>query len=422
MAKIWYCPSCGYEVRSRGRCHLCRQRLVASSLPELEEMEEEDEVGYRLEGWSDRDRGRLIEQLNATEVLHRFEEDELVVAADDEERTDDLVAEVAATAVGETGGQETAGGAGWRVGDASEVGVGATGGAPAGGAGEGGVDTSWLVSAVRLLADAARRLSADPTDMQADADVAEASAAVFLADSCAGVDPETWAAIGRVTRRLLAALGAEEALDDEIRIQGAVLVRLMEPVAAAGRGGAPAPATGTLAGAEAGAGGVPAPERGTLPADEETVYELPDWLPEQRVQLEVMLDEAGIVHEWDGGDLVVPAAAEETVESLFDAVGETALAGEDDDDGTERYHALEELFAAAGRLAGEPDDEGRAADFVFWVHEVEGPPPLGMDEVLWLRIMKDARALVQALEAGGGDLNALSTDAGALRDLLRSVV
>src|ERR1700683_4329647 len=97
MSKIWYCPNCGYEVTSGGRCHSCHDRLVASALPELEPGEDDDEVGYRLDRWSDRDRGRLIEQLNSSEILHRFEEDELVVAAEDESRVDDLVAEVAAT-------------------------------------------------------------------------------------------------------------------------------------------------------------------------------------------------------------------------------------------------------------------------------------------------------------------------------------
>src|ERR1700722_3137368 len=97
MSKIWYCPNCGYEVTSRGRCHSCHERLVASDLPELEGGDEDDEVGYRLDGWADRDRGRLIERHNASEILHRFEEDELIIAAEDESRVDDIVAEVPTT-------------------------------------------------------------------------------------------------------------------------------------------------------------------------------------------------------------------------------------------------------------------------------------------------------------------------------------
>ena len=33
--KIWYCSNCGYEVTNRGRCHACKERLVASELPQL---------------------------------------------------------------------------------------------------------------------------------------------------------------------------------------------------------------------------------------------------------------------------------------------------------------------------------------------------------------------------------------------------
>ena len=85
-------------------------------------------------------------------------------------------------------------------------------------------------AAVQLLADAARRLREDPTDMHADADVAEASATVFMVDSFSVADEETWAAVGRVTRRLLSALGADEALDDEIRTEAAILDKLLAPL------------------------------------------------------------------------------------------------------------------------------------------------------------------------------------------------
>ena len=61
--KVWYCDNCGYEVNSRGRCHSCGERLVASSLPELESGPDDDEVGYRLDLWDDPTRARLIEAL-----------------------------------------------------------------------------------------------------------------------------------------------------------------------------------------------------------------------------------------------------------------------------------------------------------------------------------------------------------------------
>ena len=83
----------------------------------------------------------------------------------------------------------------------------------------------------RDLYDAARVLREDPTDMQADVALGESSAAVFAADSLPDLDEDQLAAVGRVTRRLLGALGADEALEDEIRHQAEVLCRLLAPAA-----------------------------------------------------------------------------------------------------------------------------------------------------------------------------------------------
>jgi hypothetical protein len=382
MNKVWYCPNCGYEVGSRGRCHQCRERLVASALPELQAGDEDDdEVGYRLEEWTDRDRGRLITRLNEREILHRFEGDELVVAADDEERVDDLTAEIIADPRGDLSGLAGS--------DDADDGPAA-----------GGDDEEWMGEALRKLVDAARRLRRDPTDMNADADVAEVSTAVFMADRFSDTDPETWAAVGRVTRRLLAALGADEALEDEIRDEAGILAVLLTPIVGDGTAG-------------------PTIEPGT----EETVYELAEWLPEQRAQLGLLLEEAGIAYEWDDDDLIVPADREGEAEALFGRVG--TVGGQDDDDdsddGEARYHAIEELFAAADRLANSPSDEQRAADTSARIADAIGPPPIGFDEVHWFRIMTAARALAETIDADH-DEQAIFDDATALRDLLRSVV
>ena len=153
---------------------------------------------------------------------------------------------------------------------------------------------------------------------------------------------------------------------------------------------------------------------------EQTVYELPEWSPEQRAQLGVLLDEAGIAYEWEGGDVVVPAEREQEVERLFARVGGPSEDG-DEDGGEARYHAIEELFAASGRLAGDPTDEDRAAAVMIWVHETEGPPPLGFDEVYWLRIMSRAKNLAEAID-GGHDPDQIGEEASALHGLLRTVV
>ncbi|MHB1929981.1 MAG: hypothetical protein ACYCUG_11285 [Acidimicrobiales bacterium] len=331
--------------------------------------DEEDEDGYDLDGWSGPARGRLIIALIEAGIEHRFEDEELIVAVDDEERTDDLVAAIVAGAPAE--GADVPGDEG----------------------DEEPVADDALLAEVELLRSAAQRLSEDPTDMQADGDVAQASAAVFAADDSFATDPDTWAAVGRVTRRLLAALGAEEALEDEIRVQAAILANLLDPVAG-----------DELAGSDGA-------------AEEDSVYELPEWLPEQRAQLSLLFEQEGIAHRWEKGDLVVPAATEAAVEALFDRV-EGVPTDEDDE---ARYRALEELFAAADRFVNDPNNKSRAAEVVRAVTEADGPTPVGLDDAQWWTIRTRARTLADALEHGGNPEVAFG-EATTLRDLLRALV
>jgi hypothetical protein len=398
MTRIWYCPNCGYEVTSRGRCHLCHDKLLASDLPQLDTGDDEDEVGYRLDRWSDRARGILIDRLNDLGLLHRFEDDELVVAAEDESTVDDLVADVAEAAVAADDGDDDTDP---DLGDEPGEGLQANGLGSSNRTGDGPTVDPALMSSVQMLANAARRLRADPTDMHADADVAEASAGVFMSDGFGGADAETWAAVGRVTRRLLGVLGADEALETEISGEAAVLDQLLTPLLT-GR-----PAAAHPLGEQDGEG-------------EQTVYELPDWLPEQRARLGLLLDDAGIAFEWDHDDLVVPSDREEAVEEIFTEIED----GEDDEDGDggeARYQAIAELFAASGRLAADPADEERAAAVIQWIHESAGPAPLGMDQVYWLQIVSTARSLEANLQ-GDEDVEQIAEQAGALQALLRTVV
>jgi hypothetical protein len=253
-----------------------------------------------------------------------------------------------------------------------------------------------VTAALRLLKTASARLREDPTDMHADSDVAEASSAVFGADSYPGADADTWSAIGRVTRRLLAVLGAEEALEDEIRKEAGVLVVLLLPVL----GEEP---VGTTV--------------GETDESEQTVYELPEWSPEQRAELMLSLQQAGIPFEWEMDELIVPADRESEVEDLFSQVG----GGSGDEDDESRYQAVAELFAASGRLASDPTDEERAALVAHWIRESEGPPLLGMDEVDWLMIMKQAHTVSGAIETDA-DADLLREEASSLHEILRKVV
>ncbi|HWG73258.1 MAG TPA: hypothetical protein VG184_04285 [Acidimicrobiales bacterium] len=444
--KVWFCAGCGYEVTSRGRCFRCRERLVASPLAELPVGAEDDEVGYRLGDWEPAGRGRLIVALIRANVEHRFDDEELIVAADDEARTDDLLAELQTVLAVEAAaeGSDTP----------DEDGLARVPPADGGDTGPGDdvvVDEEMTarderaLAAVEQLYGAAKRLLEDPTDMEADADVAEASAGVFGTEEFYGVDVEGWAAVGRVTRRLLGALGADEALEDEIRTQAGVLVKLLgplvDPTAATptghvGAGGSStrdllAESTAALPEGRRDHGAAPPGEHGDPTAAEpgdgdtgdgadEIVYELPDWLPEQRANLSVMLDAAGIPHSWDGGDLVVAGAREGDVDALFDRI-EAGQATGGDDEGHDRYRALEELFAAADRLANDPESDSKRSDAARAVAAADGPTPVGLADVEWWQLRARARGLVDAIDMGAGSTR-VHDEATAVRDLLRAIV
>ena len=397
MTRVWFCATCGYEVHSRGRCHACRAKLVPSALPELETGPEDEEVAYRIDGWMEADRGRLIQRLNDLGIQHRFEEEELVVEASDEARVDDLVALLGESVA--TSEEEPTEAGSWT--QAFDVEPDDEAGPEEEPAPEVLEDDSDRAASVRLLADAVTRLRIDPTDMQADADVAEASTAVFIADRFGPFDQDAWSAVGRVTRKLLAALGAEEALEEEIRQVAGVLEKLLAPL------------RGTATESTEEPSGPAAP-------GERTVYELADWLPDQRAELGVMLEEAGIAYEWEGDELLVPSAREAETEALFDQVagGGDAEDGADDE---QRYSTVAELFAASGRLAGDPTDESRQDLVLRWIEESEGPPLFGMDEIEWFRIRSKARALAGAIE-GGHDPNEIYEHANQLHDMLRKLV
>lgn len=436
MSAIWYCRTCGYEVEKGGRCHNCHQSLVETDLTELADGQADDEVGYRLDEWEDDTRGALIEALVGEGIRHRFEGDELVISADDEEAVDAIVARVTGSDVDDESGE--------------------------------GVNDEAAVAAVEALYDASARLRVDPTDMHADGDLAEASAAVFAVERLYGVDPGTWAAVGRVTRRLLGALGADEALEADIAAQASILCRLLEPIAAPQEGASrPWPTHTSLAGLGATTYSPPfeaqiddqeageptmtdddastsgpddedtATDDGTADEDtpdedadavdhHEVVYELEDWLPEERAQLSLLLDRDGIVHGWEGYDLIVAEVDEDRTEPLLDEVDRSASGVfADSDDGTDdeaEYQALSDLFGSADRLAGDPEDKNKRPAFVDAVAAVlEWSTPFGLSDEQWFQIKSRSRSIVESIETGD-DPDVISTRAAALSELLRGLL
>jgi hypothetical protein len=485
---------------------------VASPLPELESGPDDDEVGYRLDMWDDPTRARLIEALINAGVRHRFEEEELVILAVDEAEVDQLVARV-------TGAVSDSRYEGYEDRDEEESAQADEG------AGEDGAGVA------RQLYDAAKRLRDDPTDMTADAALSEASVSVFALDYIPGMDEDHLAAVGRVTRRLLGALGADEALEDDIRHQAEVLCRLVAPsageaqeaaeealalarleVGAAEKGRIVAlPQSDVTPGGEMGAAVMSAVDVGleatspettsaygdgtgsappTLDGEEqdefahdqvnavdlsvaraeadefeeeagadelevdpgtgepteaqviaseveadefaddefedeegdeaedsgELVYELAEWLPEQRVELSMLLESAGISYNWDVSDLTVAEEHEDEVDGLFEQVH-----GAVDEDDEARYHSIEELFGAVDRLANDPGDEDRQRALLEKVGVVELPTPVGVDDGYWWRVRSQGHALVAAIEHGSRK-DEISREAALLAEMLHEMV
>ena len=392
---IWYCPTDGYEVRGRGgRCHRCKELLIESPLAELAEGETDDEVGYNLDEWEDEARGELIAALIDNGYRHRFEGDELVVASEDEDDVDNLIARLGTEGLG----------------DANDT---------------------WPGEVLTKLYDASRRLEVDPTDMIADGDLAEAAAGVFAIDAVWGVDQETWAALGRVTRRLLGALGADEALEEEIAITSALLSRMLADLKDQVPGfGTPAPAAeidSDDAGDSEGADG----ERDSATADgvevasgaeDEMVYELEEWRPEERAQISILLDKGKIPYHWEGSDLVVGAAHDEAVDGILAEVTRSGTSEQSDADDETRYLLLSDLFGAADRLSGDPDNEQKQEDVVVLATMIQSwATPFAVSDDEWWKIRLKASDLAESIERQASRAT-VEDSATNLRDLLRKFV
>jgi len=258
--------------------------------------------------------------------------------------------------------------------------------------------------------------------MIADGDLAEAAAGVFAIDVVWGVDEETWAAIGRVTRRLLGALGADEALEEEIETSAALLSRMLtdlrgkvrgfaDPVAAPADEDADAEAAEDADGVEKASG-----------EEDEMVYELEDWRPEERAQISLLLERGKIAHHWEGADLVVGAAHDEAVEGILAEVTRSAAEPSSDADDETRYLLLSDLFGAADRLASDAENEQKQEDVVVLATMIQSwATPFAISDDEWWKIRLRASGLAESIDQGGSRAM-LEDGATNLRDLLRKFV
>jgi hypothetical protein len=160
---------------------------------------------------------------------------------------------------------------------------------------------------------------------------------------------------------------------------------------------------------------------------DELVYELPEWTPELRGELGLLLDRENIPYQWEGGtDLIVPAADEDRVDALLDeieqGVAELPPVLADDLDDETRYAAISELFGVSDRLSHKPGDVALCGDFIDAASIVrELPAPYGVTDDVWWGVQTRIRSVTEAIEMEAED-EAVAQGARTLAELLRSFV
>ncbi|MFV0309177.1 MAG: hypothetical protein ACK5OX_15700 [Desertimonas sp.] len=135
--------------------------------------------------------------------------------------------------------------------------------------------------------------------------------------------------------------------------------------------------------------------------DEGIEYGLDEWPPADRATLTGALVHHQIPHRWESTLLIVASDAEADVDDLLDAVEQGTYEGEDGavGGGVAPEDALSTMFAAADRLAKDPEDEtGRSElrELRERLHPAE--PAYGLSVAAWTKAVETADALIAALD------------------------
>lgn len=162
-----------------------------------------------------------------------------------------------------------------------------------------------------------------------------------------------------------------------------------------------------------------------LDEDEASVeFGLDEWPTSDRDTLTAALVEGGIPHRWEGTTVFVPADAEEVVDDLLDSIesGTLVVTGGDGTAGPPD-HALSTLFAAADRLAKDPDDHVGQTDLAELVDVLElGHPPYGVPAGTWSKVIDTSARLIDLCDATEPSPSEIIGAAQDLRSLVRQYV
>ena len=175
----------------------------------------------------------------------------------------------------------------------------------------------------------------------------------------------------------------------------------------------------------------PDPEDGAEPDDcqplddakEQVGYELFGWDPNDLDELDDVLHELGLPHEWvaDGYEVVVHVEDEERIDALLPTIRfPDELPAEADDGDDTDAEVLSDLFVAADRLQGGATGDA-VNGFLDAAERVGERPPYGLDEKEWNKVVEQVDALIDLFHAAG-PAEEITEAAYQLRRRLRPLV
>ena len=150
-------------------------------------------------------------------------------------------------------------------------------------------------------------------------------------------------------------------------------------------------------------------------------YGLDEWPDDDRATLTAALVDAGIAHRWEGATVYAAADAEAAVDELLDGIeAGTLVAG---DAAAPPADALPRLFAAADRLAKDPDDRvGREDLAVLAASSDAAHPPYGLAKNVWRGVVEASARLAEVSDAAEPVPSDVIGAAQHLRSLVRPYV
>ena len=161
---------------------------------------------------------------------------------------------------------------------------------------------------------------------------------------------------------------------------------------------------------------------------DQLVYDLSEWDEGERALVTERLHAHGIAYLWDdAANLAVPAAAEDEVEAILDAVEDGELtdpqAATDDEGSDAAGEAMSELFLAADRLQHDPAGVDALAGFMVAADDAaEAGTPYGLEPKVWKAVLEQSDAVQDLVAAEVIDEDAIAEGAATLRGLLRPYV